>query len=64
MKLKTYLVISILVILRGREKAHPDLAKELIENFVKSINQIVEIRLEQEIKRQGANFSAIIAKKS
>ena len=56
--------ISILVILRGREKAHPDLAKELIENFVKSINQIVEIRLEQEIKRQGANFSAIIAKKS
>jgi translation initiation factor IF-3 len=56
--------ISVLVILRGREKAHPELARELIESFVNSINQIVETKLEQEIKRQGANFSAIIAKKS
>jgi translation initiation factor IF-3 len=56
--------ISILVILKGREKAHPELARELIENFIKTINQIVEIKLEQEIKRQGSNFSAIFAQKS
>lgn len=56
--------VGILVILKGREKAHPDLARELIENFVKSIGQTIAITMEQEIKRQGANFSAIIAKKS
>lgn len=55
--------LNILVILRGRERQHPELAKELIENFIKEISQLVEIKMEQEIKRQGANFSAIIAKK-
>lgn len=56
--------ISILVFLKGRERQHPEIARELIVSFIKSLGQIIEIKLEQEVKRQGNAFSAIIVSQS
>lgn len=46
--------------LRGREKAHFDLAKEKLEEFIRLIP--LEITLEQDIKRQPNGFNLVIAK--
>ncbi len=48
------------IILKGRERQHPELAKEVMEKFIKLIAEKTPIKLEQEIKRQGNRFSAII----
>jgi len=46
--------------LRGREKAHFDLAKEKLEEFIRLIP--LEVILEQEIKKQPNGFNLVIAK--
>lgn len=46
--------------LRGREKAHFDLAKEKLEQFIRLIP--LEVKFEQEIKRQPNGFNLVIAK--
>ncbi len=45
--------------LRGREKAHPELAKDVIERYIELLDR--DIQIEQPIKRQGAVFSALIS---
>jgi translation initiation factor IF-3 len=55
--------LSMVVILKGRERQHPELGKEIIENFINSLSQLITIEIEQPIKRQGNNFSAVIAGK-
>jgi len=52
--------LTVEVILKGRERQHPELAKEVMETFVKSISEKVSIKLEQEIKKQGNRFSVIL----
>ncbi|OGY42255.1 MAG: translation initiation factor IF-3 [Candidatus Buchananbacteria bacterium RBG_13_36_9] len=52
--------VVISLFLKGRERQHADLGKEIIEKFISDLSKIVEIKFEQEIKRQGSNFSAII----
>lgn len=52
--------VTITVMLKGRERQHADLGREIIETFIKDLQQIVKFKFEQEIKRQGSNFSAII----
>jgi translation initiation factor IF-3 len=52
--------VVISVLLKGREKQHSDLGRQIIETFIKDLGQIIKIKFEQEIKRQGSNFSAII----
>jgi translation initiation factor IF-3 len=47
--------------LKGREKAHKDLAKEVITNFIETIEN--EIVAEQELKAQGGRLSTIIKSK-
>lgn len=49
------------MILRGREMAHQDLAREKISRFTQSLGD--DIYIEQPLKRQGNNFSVIINKK-
>lgn len=48
--------------LRGREKAHKDVARELIERFLEAVKQDYEIRIEQKVAFQGGKFTAIIAR--
>ena len=52
--------VNIEVILKGRERQHPEIAKEVIENFIKQLKQELEINIEQEVKKQGNKVTAII----
>ncbi len=56
--------LKIEIILRGREKAHGNIAIEKIKEFIDSIAEHYEIFIEQPPKRQGGNVSAIIGRKS
>ncbi len=53
--------LTIEVVLKGRERKYPELAKDVINNFIKRISdEIMPIKIEQEPKRQGNKFMAII----
>jgi len=47
--------------LRGREKAHKDLAKKIIDNFIEQIE--IETEIEQALKIQGNRLSITIKTK-
>lgn len=51
--------VKVEIILRGREKAHQDLAKESIANFLKTLE--IPYRTEEEIKRFPGGFNTLIA---
>lgn len=48
------------IILKGREKAHLDIAKKIVEDFVASLP---DVRVEQPLQRQAGVISMVIAKK-
>lgn len=54
--------VRIEMILRGREKAHFDLAKEKVQNFINLMEG--EINIDQPPKRQGNQISAVISPSS
>lgn len=54
--------IRIEMILRGREKAHFDRAKEIVNDFIKSLESDYELRVEAPIKRAGNRLHTIIAR--
>jgi translation initiation factor IF-3 len=49
--------------LKGREKAHQDIAREKIERFINNLRNTVEIKTERELKREPRGFTMIITKK-
>ena len=49
--------------LKGREKAHGDFAKDKIMKFVETLNKILPVKTERDLKRQPRGFSMIITKK-
>jgi len=53
------------LILKGREKAHPAKAVEIINNFVAEIEKIggLNIIREQDLTKQGGRFIMIIVNK-
>ncbi len=55
--------LKIEIILRGREKAHGDIAIERINDFIDTLKQSYDIFVEQPTKRQEGNVSAIIGRK-
>ena len=55
--------VKIEIILRGREKAHGDIAGKRIQEFIDSLMKEFELYVEQPVKRQGGNVSAIIGRK-
>jgi translation initiation factor IF-3 len=55
--------VKIEIILRGREKAHGDIAGKRIQEFIDSLMKEFELFVEQPVKRQGGNVSAIIGRK-
>ncbi|MBU1348814.1 translation initiation factor IF-3 [Patescibacteria group bacterium] len=56
--------LKIEIFLRGREKAHGDIALQRIKDFIDIIGQTYELYTEQEAKRQGGNVSAIVGRKA
>ncbi|MDO8584415.1 MAG: translation initiation factor IF-3 [bacterium] len=55
--------IKIEIFLRGREKEHGDLATQRIQEFIKRLEAIYPLAIEQPITRSGGNVSAIIGRK-
>lgn len=51
--------VKIEMMLRGREMAHTDLARKLIDEFIKSLGE--NIKIEQPLARQGNKFNLIIS---
>lgn len=49
--------------LRGRQKALGDFAKEKMAGFLESLNEIIPIKTEKELKREPRGFTMIISKK-
>ncbi len=56
--------LKIEIILRGREKAHGELATKRIKEFLDHLATHYTLYTEQEIKQQGGNVSAIVGRKS
>jgi len=52
------------MILRGREKAHGDLAMQRIRDFIAELETHTPVYVEQDVKRQGGNVSAIVGPKT
>jgi translation initiation factor IF-3 len=56
--------LKIEIILRGREKAHGEIATIRINDFIKQIEETYQLYIEQPVTRQGGNVSAIVGRKS
>jgi translation initiation factor IF-3 len=54
--------VQIELILRGRERQFWELSKDVIKNFIESINTELPVKIEQPISKQGNKFSCLIAK--
>ncbi len=55
--------LRIEIILRGREKAHAELAKGVIAGFVRQLQQKFPLTTEQPIQAQGGQLTTIVGKK-
>ena len=53
--------LRIELILRGREKAHQDFAKEKIANFLEILEKLTPIKIERGLKRESRGFTIIIS---
>ncbi|MFH1510041.1 MAG: translation initiation factor IF-3 [Candidatus Nealsonbacteria bacterium] len=49
--------------LRGRQKALGDFGREKMMSFLESLNEIIPIKTEKELKREPRGFTMIISKK-
>lgn len=56
--------LKIEILMRGREKAHGDIAIERINDFTKAIEQTYQLFIEQAVTRQGGMVSTIVGRKS
>jgi translation initiation factor IF-3 len=54
--------IKIELVLRGRERAHKILAKEMVREFLKDIKEVYEVRIEQDVAFQGNRVTMIVAR--
>ncbi len=50
------------MVLRGREKAMRDFTKQKIDLFLETLNKLIPIKLERELKMEARGWSMIIAK--
>jgi translation initiation factor IF-3 len=55
--------VRVELILRGREKALPEFAKNKINQFLEILAGILPIRVERELKREARGFTMIISKR-
>ncbi len=57
--------LKIELIIKGRERQHPEKAIEVIKNFVNELNNIEDFNLvtEQDLTRQGGRFTMVLINK-
>lgn len=53
--------IKIEMVLKGREKSIPELAKEKINKFLELLEKLVPIKIERDLKKDGRGFTIIIS---
>ncbi|MBU2416214.1 MAG: translation initiation factor IF-3 [Patescibacteria group bacterium] len=58
--------LKIDLVLKGREKQHPEKAREIINEFVKKLEQTENFNIirEQDLARQGGRFNMVIMNKT
>lgn len=54
--------IKIELRLRGREKAHQDVAREKVKKFVEQLNNLIPVKMEREIKKEPRGLVTIVSK--
>ena len=54
--------VRVELILRGRQKALPEFAREKMNQFLRILEGILPIKIERELKREPRGFTIIIAK--
>ena len=54
--------VRIDMVLRGREKALGNIAKEKVDKFLETLEKLCPYKVERELKRESRGFSMIIAK--
>ena len=54
--------VRIEIVMRGREKAHADVAREVVSNFIEKLREKYPIRIEQPISKQGGRLTTIVAR--
>ena len=54
--------VKVSMVLKGREKAMGDYAKNKIMLFLETVNKQIEIKIERELKREPRGFTLIISK--
>lgn len=55
--------VKIEIILKGRERQYANMAREIINQFINSLNLLVPVKVEQLLSFQGGRFSVTIGKK-
>ena len=55
--------VKVELILRGRERAHADRARQIMESFHKTLSEELILTSEQSIERQGNRLSMLLGKK-
>jgi translation initiation factor IF-3 len=55
--------VKVGMVLKGREKAMGEFAKKKIQFFLETLEKIIPIKIERELKREIRGFTMIIAKK-
>lgn len=56
--------IKVEMMLRGRERAHTDVAEGVFKQFLEKLGAHYPIKTEQELKLQGGKFATVIARQS
>jgi len=58
--------LKVELILKGREKAHPEKAVEIINEFVQGLenNETLNIQKEQDLTKQGGRFTIVLVNKN
>jgi len=58
--------LKIDLVLKGREKQHPELAREIINDFMKKLSETegINVFAEQGLTKQGGRFTIILANKT
>lgn len=54
--------VRVEMVLRGREKGFPEIAKDKIGRFIETLQKTTPVKIERELKREMRGFSMIIAK--
>ncbi|MDD4994929.1 MAG: translation initiation factor IF-3 [Patescibacteria group bacterium] len=54
--------VKIEILLRGREKQHPELAFEQVSEFINQLSNVIKLKIEQPATRQGGMVTALVTK--